>query len=82
MTCEACCREFKRKRWSVDCPHCGFNNGRGWWPRSDDPAGVAAGKDEKKRFMATLQRRRKTGPATSGGLFTQEPEYASSKGAA
>ena len=37
MTCEACGREFvarSRSRKAKDCPYCGFNNGRGWWPRS------------------------------------------------
>ena len=33
MTCQACGREFKSTRYSKYCPNCGFNNGRGWWPR-------------------------------------------------
>ena len=38
MTCQACCREFKQERRRKYCPHCGFNNGRGWWPREEDAA--------------------------------------------
>ena len=82
MTCEACCRDFKQTRHSKDCPYCGFNNGRGWWPRSDDPAGVAAGKAEMKRFTADRHRLRRSVAAAPGELFAQEPEYAGSKGAA
>jgi hypothetical protein len=62
MTCESCCREFTATRQSRDCPHCGFNNGRGSWPRSDDPLGVAAIKADDRRFR-TQVRRRKRKPA-------------------
>ena len=58
MTCESCCREFKATRRSRDCPHCGFNNGRGSWPRSDDPGGVAASKADDKRFRTQRARQR------------------------
>jgi hypothetical protein len=59
MTCESCCREFKATRRSRDCPHCGFNNGRGSWPRSNDPAGVAASRADDKRFRARLRQQRR-----------------------
>ena len=57
MTCESCCREFKATARSRDCPYCGFNNGRGPWPRSNDAAGVAATKADDKRFRKQLRRR-------------------------
>ena len=48
-TCESCCREFKASRRSRDCPYCGFNNGGGWWPRTNDVAGrIAADQREKQ----------------------------------
>jgi len=59
MTCESCCREFKASRRSRDCPHCGFNNGTGSWPRSNDPAGVAATRADDKRFRGELRRKQK-----------------------
>ncbi|HUT56501.1 MAG TPA: hypothetical protein VNA25_01350 [Phycisphaerae bacterium] len=47
MTCEACCREFQPNGRSKYCPHCGFNNGRGWWPRRDDkPARAKTARQE------------------------------------
>jgi len=49
MTCEACCREFQPKRRTKDCPYCGFNNGRGWWPRTDDIAGRKAAEEREKQ---------------------------------
>ena len=58
MTCESCCREFKATARSRDCPYCGFNNGRGSWPRSNDPAGVAATKADDKRFRKQLRQRK------------------------
>lgn len=59
MTCESCCREFVAEGRSKDCPYCGFNNGRGSWPRSDDPAGVAAAKADDKRFRKALRRQKR-----------------------
>ena len=33
-TCEACGRDFRTKR-RLDCPWCGYNNGRGELPRTE-----------------------------------------------
>ena len=35
ITCEACAREFKSFR-SRTCPYCGFNNGGGPLPRTEE----------------------------------------------
>ena len=59
MTCDSCCREFHAVGHGMDCPYCGYNNGRGWWPRSDDPVGVAAAKAEEKQFKKELRRQKR-----------------------
>ena len=68
MTCQACCREFKATRRSRDCPHCGFNNGRSWWPRSNDPVGVAAAKADQRQFRKELRQRKRGAARTQEAL--------------
>ena len=58
-SCEACGREFTPVRRRATCPYCGFNNGRGSWPRSDDSAGILACKADDKRFRAQMRRRQR-----------------------
>ena len=62
MTSEACCREFQPKGRSKECPHSGFNNGRGWWPRTNDIAGRTAAEQrekQKKREQLAVERARR-----------------------
>ena len=58
MTCESCCREFKATRHSRDCPYCGFNNGRGWWPRTSDVAGRLEADRREKQIKKQQARER------------------------
>jgi len=58
-SCESCGREFTAVRGRTTCPYCGFNNGRGSWPSSDDLAGILACKADDKRFRAQMRRRRR-----------------------
>lgn len=58
MTCESCCREFKATRRPKDCPHCGYNNGAGGWPRSESDI-VLAVVAEERRFRRELRRQRR-----------------------
>ena len=59
MSCEACCREFdsKGRRW--DCPHCGFNNCPGWWPRTKDMAGRLAAERREKHLQKKQRARQR-----------------------
>ena len=61
MTCGACCREFEAKKRSRYCPFCGFNNGRGWWPRRGDKNDRV--KAERSRKRAGKERGRQTDAA-------------------
>jgi len=56
MSCEACCRDFRTSR-GTDCPYCGYNNGKGSWPRSNDPDGVAACNANDKQYKANRRQR-------------------------
>ena len=59
ITCESCCREFEAKGRSRDCPHCGFNNGGGWWPRTKDVAGRRAAEQREKQHRKRQRTERK-----------------------
>jgi len=56
ISCEACCRDFRTGR-GTDCPYCGYNNGKGSWPRSNDPDGVAACQANEKQFKTARRQR-------------------------
>ena len=66
MTCDACCREFRADRHDKDCPYCGYNNGKGWWPRSD--AAGAAAKAEEKRLARELRRKKHSAARLTGAF--------------
>ena len=59
MTCKACCREFKSGMRGRNCPYCGFNNGRGWWPRTDDVPGRLAAEQREKQLEKEHRARRR-----------------------